>query len=94
MQKNQTLITDIKDVMKETLDSSEELAWRSLDVDLSFEAKERDGNAYITPAASNLPASKKFKEELSKRNVQKLLSALQFIGRSSLLPMLIRANKL
>ena len=83
MQKSQALITDIKDAMKKTLDSLEEL--KSLDVDLPFGAEERDGNAYITPTATNLPASQKFKEELS----QKEHSALQFIGRSSFLPMLI-----
>ena len=88
MQKSQALITDIKDAMKETLDSLEEL--RSLDVDLPFGAEERDGNAYITPTATNLPASQKFKEKLS----QKEHSALQFIGRSSFLPMLIKENRL
>ena len=65
MQKSQALITDIKDAMKETLDSLEELD--SIDVDLLFEAEERDGNAYITPTATNLPASQKFNEELSQK---------------------------
>ena len=51
--------------MKETLGSLEEL--ESLDVDLPFEAEERDGNAYITPTATNLPASQKFTEELSQK---------------------------
>ena len=65
MQKHQALITDIKDAMKETLDSLEEL--KRLDVDFPFEAKERDGNAYITPTATNLSAGQKFKEELSQK---------------------------
>ena len=60
MQKSQALITDIKDAMKETLDKLEEL--ESPDVDLLFEAEERDGDVYITPTATNLPASQKFKE--------------------------------
>ena len=45
--------------MKETLHSLEEL--KSLDVDLSLKEEETDGNAYITPTATNLPASQKFK---------------------------------
>ena len=51
--------------MKETLDSFEEL--KRLDVDLPFEAEERDGDAYITPTPTNLPASQKFSEELSQK---------------------------
>ena len=58
MQKSQALITDSKDAMKETLHSLEEL--KSLDVDLLLE-EETDGNAYITPTATTLPASQKFK---------------------------------
>ena len=74
MQKNQALITDIKDVMKEILDSLEEV--ESLDVDLSFKAEERDGNAYITPTATNLLASQKFKEELSQKECLKTAKCL------------------
>ena len=74
MQKSQALKTDIKDAMKETLDSLEEL--KSLDVDLPFEAEERDGNAYITPTATNLPASQKFKEELSQKECAKAAKCL------------------
>ena len=59
MQKSQALITDSKDAMKETLHSLEEL--KSLDVDLSLEEEETDGNAYITPTVTTLPASQKFK---------------------------------
>ena len=65
MQKSQALICDIKDAMKKTLVSLEELI--SLDVDLPFEVEERDGNAYITSIAANLPASQKFNEELSQK---------------------------
>ena len=43
IQKSQALITDIKYAMKETLDTLEEL--KRLDVDLPFEAEERDGDA-------------------------------------------------
>ena len=60
--------------MKETLDSLEEL--KSLDVDLPFEAEERDGNAYITPTATNLPASQKFTEELSQKEREKAAKCL------------------
>ena len=60
MQKNQALITDIKDAMKKTLVSLEEL--KILDVDLPFEVEESDGNAYITSIATNLPASQKCNE--------------------------------
>ena len=41
MQKHQALITDMKDAMKEMLDSLEEL--ESLDVDFPFEAEWRNG---------------------------------------------------
>ena len=60
--------------MKETLDSLEEL--ESLDVDLLFEAEERDGNVYITPTATNLPASQKFTEELSQKEREKAAKCL------------------
>ena len=81
-------MTDTKNVMKET-DSLEEL--EGLDGVLPFEVSERDGNVYITPAASNLLACQKFKE-LSQKE-QKLVSILQFIGSSMLLPIFFRENR-
>lgn len=74
MQKSQALITDIKDAMKETLDNLEEL--ESLAVDLPFEAEERDGTAFITPTATNLPASQKFKDDLSQKERAKAAKCL------------------
>ena len=60
--------------MKEILDSLEEL--KNLDVDLPFEVEERDGNAYITPRATNLPASQKFKEKLCQKERSKAAKCL------------------
>ena len=74
MRKSQAFITDIKDAMKVTLDSLEEL--KRLDVDLPFEVEERDGNAYITPTATYLPASQKFKEEISQKECTKAAKCL------------------
>ena len=90
MQKNQALITDIKDAMKKPLVRLEEL--KSLDVDLPFEVEESDGNAYITSVATNLPASQKFNKELSQKECAKA-AALQFIGRSLLLPIPYSSRK-
>ena len=90
MQKSQALINSIKDAMKKTLVSLEEL--KSLDVDLPFEVEERDGNVYITSIAANLPASQKFNEELSHKEFAKA-AALQFIGRSLLLPIPYSSRK-
>ena len=90
MQKNQALITDIKDPMKKPLVRLEEL--KSLDVDLPFEVEESDGNAYITSIATNLPASQKCNEELSQKECAKA-AALQFIGRSSSLPIPYSSRK-
>ena len=42
-----------------------------LEVDLLFEAEERDGNTYITPTASQ-----KFKEELSQKEQAKAAKCL------------------
>ena len=73
MQRSQALITDIKVVMKETLDSVE---LESHDLDLLFEWEERDGNVYITPTAANCPTSQKFKKELSQKEHAKAANCL------------------
>ena len=93
MQKHQALITDIKDAMKETLDSLEEL--KRLDVDFPFEAKEREMvMRTLHQQPLTFQQARSLKKNSPKRNVQKLLGVIQFIGRSSLLPMLIRENRL
>ena len=74
MQRSQALITVIMVVMKETLDSVEELEGH--DLDLLFEWEERDGNVYITPTAANCPASQKFKKELSQKEHAKAVKCL------------------
>ena len=74
MQKSQALINDIKDAMKKTLDSLEEL--ESLYEDVLFEVEERE---MIMRALDQQPLTfqqvRKLKNS-QKRNVPKLLSAL------------------
>ena len=79
--------------MKETLDSLEEL--KNLDVDLPFEVEEREMAMHtLHQEPLTFQQARNLKKNSAKRNVQKLLSALQFIGRSSLLTMLIHNQNL
>ena len=79
--------------MKETLDSFEEL--KRLDVDLPFEAEEREMvMRTLHQQPLTFQQARSLVKNSPKRKVQTLLSALQFIGRSLLLPMLIRENRL
>ena len=61
MQKQNALITDIRDSLQQCLEKLDELAQE--DTDLPFDsARDEDGKLIILPKAINLPATQQFKQ--------------------------------
>ena len=99
MQKQNALITDIRDGLQQCLEKLDESAQE--DIDLPFEnAQDEDGKLMILPKTTNLPATQQFKQtnQLSekqkkkKKNAQK--NASQYIVKNSKSAMSIKVNKL
>ena len=78
MQGENSTITDIKDGIRDVLDKLEGL--QNEEITLPFDCDENeDGNIYITPVATNLPASQQFKKlnqltEKQKAHAEKCLT--------------------
>ena len=97
MQKQNALITDIRDGLQQCLEKLDESAQE--DIDLPFEnAQDEDGKLMILPKTTNLPATQQFKqtnqlsENQKKKNPQK--NASPYIVKNSKSVMSIKENKL
>ena len=97
MQKQNALITDIRDSLQQCLEKLDEFAQE--DIDLPFEsAQDEDGKLMILPKTTNLPATQQFKqtnqlsEKQKKKKAQKNVS--QYIVKNSKSAMSIKENKL
>ena len=98
MQKQNALITDIRDGLQQCLEKLDESAQE--DIDLPFEnAQDEDGKLMILPKTTNLPATQQFKQtnqlsekQKKKKNAQK--NASQYIVKNSKSAMSIKVNKL
>ena len=72
MQKQNALITDIRDSLQQCLEKLDEFAQE--DIDLPFEnAQDEDGKLMILPKTTNLPATQQFKQtnQLSEKQKKK-----------------------
>ena len=72
MQKQNALITDIRDGLQQCLEKVVE--FEQEDIDLPFEsAQDEDGKLIILPKATNLPATQEFKQtnQLSEKQEKK-----------------------
>ena len=96
MQKQNALITDIRDSLQQCLEKLDELAQEN--TDLPFDsARDEDGKLIILPKAINLPATQQFKQtnqlsEEQKKNAQK--NASPYIVKNLKSAMTIKENKL
>ena len=95
MQKQNALITDIRDSLQECLEKLDEFAQE--DIDSPFEsAQDEDGKLMILPKATNFPATQQFKQtnQLSEKQKNAQKNASPCIVKNSKSAMSIKENKL
>ena len=95
MQKQNALITDIRDSLQQCLEKLDELAQE--DTDLPFDsARDEDGKLIILPKAINLPATQQFKQtnQLSEEQKNAQKNASPYIVKNLKSAMSIKENKL